>query len=202
MDKDEPEPPIDVQRVNALLEESSSLMEGLFVTICDSTKTGRQVNEIFLAEIERFLQLRDQLVACTDQQTASSLLYTLYQTLRSRWEVRIKQHDALQFVSLSRRARQETKSPRIDRRVPMPGYSTAAEAAKIIGVSKGSIYSYVERGTLPAYRLGKLWLITEKAVHHYQLTVHRRGTTPSAESERTDEPRQEDDQPPSRPEGN
>lgn len=50
----------------------------------------------------------------------------------------------------------------------IPGYLSVKEAARIIGVSKRSVYGYIETGKLPGARIGHLIVVDAAHVQNYQ----------------------------------
>ncbi len=51
---------------------------------------------------------------------------------------------------------------------PLQGVLTVLEAADRLGVSVRSIYSYIEKGRLPAWKVGNLVAVTEEAVQQFR----------------------------------
>ncbi len=51
---------------------------------------------------------------------------------------------------------------------PLPGYLSVAEAADRLGVSGRSIYDYIEKGQLPAWKVGTSVAVAEEAVRQFR----------------------------------
>jgi len=47
-------------------------------------------------------------------------------------------------------------------------YIPVREAAQLMGISVRSVYGYIEAGKLPAYRIGRMFVVEAEHVHKYQ----------------------------------
>ncbi|MGH2481546.1 MAG: helix-turn-helix domain-containing protein, partial [Ktedonobacteraceae bacterium] len=52
--------------------------------------------------------------------------------------------------------------------LPLPGYITVKEAAKMLGLAEKTIYGYVDEGKLPAIRVASSILVEEEAAQNYK----------------------------------
>src|SRR5579883_1437197 len=52
--------------------------------------------------------------------------------------------------------------------MPLPGYISVKEAAKLTGLNEKTIYRYIDEGKLPAIRVASSILVEEEAAQNYE----------------------------------
>lgn len=82
-----------------------------------------------------------------------------------------------------------TMSPRIKRppvESPIPGYLTTAEISARYNVAQEHVSLLIRRKTLPAIRVGWMYLVKEEDWLHYQESKEKRGAPRGERGKKTD----------------